>query len=53
MPVAIVIEPGVIPLNIGTVSVKVNSSVISTMLSTVTGTLTLLIVIPATNVAVS
>ena len=53
MPVAIVIEPAVMPLNIGTVNVKVNSSVISTTLSTITGTLTLLVELSPVNVAVS
>ena len=53
MPVAIVIEPAVMPLNVGTFNVKTNSSTISTILSTITRTLTLLIIAPLTNVAVS
>ena len=55
IPTALSLLPAVIdgPRNDGTLNVKLNSSRSSTILSTITGTLTLLIVIPLANVAVS
>ena len=53
IPVAIVIVPSVTPLIVGWFNVMTNSSSISTMLSIITGTLTLIIDIPLANVAVS
>ena len=52
---ALFIPPAVIdgPSDDGTFNVAINSSVPSTTLSLITGTLTLLIVIPVSNVAVS
>ena len=54
-PVALSLLPAVIngPRNDDTLNVKLNSSDPSAILSTITGTLTLLIVIPLANVAVS
>ena len=52
-PVADVMEPSVIPINDGMLNVKRNCSVGSRSLSAITGTLTLLILIPLANVAVS
>ena len=55
IPVALSLLPAIIdgPRDDGTFNVKSNSSCSSATLSTITGTLTLLIVIPLTNVAVS
>ena len=55
LPVAIFLRPAVTagPSNDGTFNLKLNSSFSSKILSTITGTLTLLIVIPLANVAVS
>ena len=54
-PVALSLLPAVIdgPRDDGTFKVKSNSSLSPATLSTITGTLTLLIVIPLSNVAVS
>ena len=54
-PVAVSLLPAVIagPSDDGTTNLKSNSSGSSAILSTITGTLTLLIVIPLANVAVS
>ena len=52
-PVADVMEPSLIPVSDGMLNVKSNCSVGSTSLSGITGTLTLLIVTPLANVAVS
>ena len=55
IPTAVFLPPAVIagPSDGGTVNIKSNSSVPSATLSLVTGTLTLLIAIPLSNVAIS
>ena len=53
LAVADVMEPSVIPASDGMLNVKSNCSVGSTSLSANTGTLTLLVVVPLSNVAIS